>query len=135
MPVTEIPVAANDHKLNHHLADKVADNQSVGGENIYSVPFPDKMRNRYNYDARSFEQVPLSNGKTINIARPSATDLEQTLHMEMTGTPKTITDWTRYVVAILTMRHGSRALVGALNKFDGFPEHDNIFSKAIKSIK
>jgi hypothetical protein len=118
MPVTEIPVAANDHKLNHHLADKVADNQSVGGENIYSVPFPDKMRNRYSYDARSFEQIQY-NGKQLNIASSAAANLEEPLHAEITGNPHATSGFFRLVMPLAMARHAVTAIAESYNGYEG----------------
>ena len=132
MLVTEMQTAPDSHKLKHDFAHDDKNNQALGDYNSYRVS-SDEVRNRYSYDARSFEQIELNNGKLLNIARPSATDLEQPLHMEMTGTPKKITDWMRYILAGAMMRQLFKATGEIVHNFDGFPEDGNLIGRFVNS--
>jgi hypothetical protein len=86
---------------------------------------------RYALDARGFESITLENGETAQIPRPSAADLEEPLHVAITGTPEKTTGYMRLIMAGAMARHIFRDLG---DTFVGFDNLENLLHRATKAV-
>jgi hypothetical protein len=110
--VTKLPNVDVEEKTKNN-----SDSYSVGnylyGDNANDI-----------HDARNFESVILSNGERGAIPRPSATDLEEPIHMARTGTPKQTPGWYRLILGGAMARHILTGIGDIVTKFDG-PQEGN----------
>ncbi len=88
----------------------------------------------FDSDARNFEEITLKTGEKVKVARPSASDLEDPIHTEKTGTPKSITNWTKYILAGSMMRHLFKEGGDAIMSFDGAPKDDGFVTDMINRV-